>query len=123
MSRFARLFRTALHCLPIALACAAPAHAATQQQTGRATLDFASCAKPQYPHADVQAGHQGKVRLGFLVDENGHVQESKVEASSGFATLDEAARTALARCSFHPARENGTPVRQWTSVQYVWTLH
>jgi protein TonB len=122
MSRFARYCRTALHCLPLALACAAPAHAATTPQSGRATLDFASCAKPQYPHADVQAGHQGKVQLDFLVDENGHVRESKVKASSGFATLDEAARTALARCSFHPAQANGKPVRQWTTVQYVWTL-
>ncbi|WP_198120471.1 energy transducer TonB [Massilia rhizosphaerae] len=123
MSRFARFFRTALHCLPFAVACAAPAHAATPPQTVRPTLDFASCAKPQYPHADLQAGHQGKVQLGFLVDENGRVQESKVEASSGFATLDEAARTALARCSFHAGQENGKPVRQWTSVRYVWKMH
>jgi len=43
--------------------------------------------------------------------------------SSGFATLDEAARSALAQCSFQPAMENGKAVQQWTKVQYVWTLH
>jgi protein TonB len=70
----------------------------------------------------VQAGHQGKVKLGFLVDENGRVKESKVMASSGFATLDEAARSALAQCSFQPALKNGKAVQQWAKVQYVWTL-
>jgi protein TonB len=116
-----RIIRTTLQCLSIALACAATAHAAPQG-TSIAKLDFNSCAKPQYPHADVQAGHQGKVKLGFLVDENGRVKESKVMASSGFATLDEAARSALAQCSFQPALKNGKAVQQWAKVQYVWTL-
>ena len=116
-----RIIRTTLHSLSIALACAASAHAAPQD-TRSAKLDFYSCAKPEYPRADVQAGHQGMVKLGFLVDENGHVKDSKVMESSGFTTLDEAARSALARCSFQPALENGKPVQQWTKVQYVWTL-
>ena len=116
-----RIIRTTLQCLSIALACAASAHAAPQD-TRSAMLDFHSCAKPEYPRADVQAGHQGTVKLGFLVDENGRVKDSKVMESSGFTTLDEAARSALAQCSFQPALENGKAVQQWTKVQYVWTL-
>jgi TonB family protein len=117
-----RIIRTTLQCLSLALVCAASAHAAPQDSR-IAQLDFNSCDKPQYPHADVQAGHQGTVKLGFLVDENGQVKDSKVMDSSGFATLDEAARAALAQCSFQPALKNGKAVQQWTTVQYMWTLH
>ena len=87
-----------------------------------AVVDFNTCAKPEYPHADVQAAHEGTVKLAFLVDEKGKVKDSKVMTSSGFATLDEAARSALAQCSFQPARKNGKSVQQWTTVLYVWTL-
>lgn len=116
-----RLIRTPLQCLSLALACVASAHAAPQGGS-TARLDFNSCAKPQYPHADVQASHEGTVTLRFLVDENGRVKNSKVMASSGFTTLDEAARSALAQCSFQPAHKHGKPAQQWTKVQYVWKL-
>jgi len=115
--------RASLYVVGAALACAAAAPVATAAAEGnsKAKLDFESCAKPQYPHEDLGANHQGTVTLGFLVDETGHVKESKVAESSGFTTLDEAARTALAMCTFQPALENGKPVAQWTQVQYVWT--
>lgn len=136
MSRIARTLRFVLqrapvrasfHAAGIVLACAAAMPAIAQgveeDAAGHAQINFTSCAKPQYPHADLQAGHQGTVTLGFLVDETGRVQESKVTRSSGFADLDEAARAALAKCSFHPAQAGGKPVRKWTTVQYVWSLH
>jgi TonB family protein len=116
-----RIIRTTLQCLSIALACASSAHAAPQGGN-MAKLDFKSCAKPQYPAADVQASHEGKVTLGFLVNENGKVKDSKVIESSGFTTLDEAARSALAQCSFQPAVKKGKAVQGWTRVQYVWQL-
>lgn len=129
MSSIARRLHTVLQSLPvgIALACLATAHAAqaqeaTDTENSNAKIDFASCAKPVYPNADVQAGHQGTVTLGFLVDENGGVKNSKVTGSSGFMGLDMAAQTALSKCSFQPARENGKPVEKWTYVKYVWTL-
>jgi protein TonB len=116
-----RTIRTTLQCLSLALACVASAHAAPQGNR-TALLDFASCAKPHYPAADVQASHEGKVTLGFLVNENGKVKDSKVIKSSGFATLDEAARSALAECSFQPAVKKGKVVQEWTKVLYVWEL-
>lgn len=129
MPSIKRHVRTILQSLPvgIALACLATAHAAQAQEAddtenSNAKIDFASCAKPMYPKADVQAGHQGTVTLGFLVDESGGVKNSKVTGSSGFMGLDMAAQTALAKCSFQPARENGKPVEKWTYVKYVWTL-
>jgi protein TonB len=121
------MIRTTLFCLPLALAIAASsAQAATtsqQDDTSAAVMKFSSCTKPQYPHADIQAGHQGTVTLAFLVDETGRVKDSKVVKSSGFASLDEAAHTALAKCSFQAARKDGKPVQEWTNVQYVWSLH
>jgi protein TonB len=120
-STMSRIIRTTLQCLSLALACLSSAQAAPQGSFN-AQLDFRSCAKPQYPRADVQASHEGTVKLGFLVDENGKVKDSKVIKSSGFATLDEAARSALAQCSFQPAVKKGKPVQEWTKVQYAWEL-
>lgn len=128
-----KTIRSALHYLPvraaccaagIALACAPAAQAQTAEdaQHSPATIDFASCPKPVYPQRDMQAGHQGTVTLGFLVDENGHVKDSKVTQSTGFMGLDMTAQIALGKCSFRPALENGKPVQAWTYVKYVWTL-
>jgi TonB family protein len=133
MSSSKRRFRFTLQSLPICAACFAAgvtlacAPAAQAQDTdsaasSNAKIDFASCAKPVYPQADVQARHQGTVTLGFLVDENGGVKDSKVTGSSGFMRLDMAAQTALMKCSFRPALENGKPVQKWTYVKYEWTL-
>ena len=117
--------RAACWAAGIAFACAAGAQAqeANDAQNSAATIDFASCAKPAYPQADMQAGHEGTITLGFLVDENGHVRDSKVMRSTGFRGLDMAALIALMKCSFHPALENGKPVEKWAHVQYVWSLH
>jgi TonB family protein len=116
--------RAACWAAGIAFACAAGAQAqeANEAQNRSATIDFASCAKPVYPQADMQAGHQGTVTLGFLVDENGRIKDSKVTGSSGFMRLDMTAQTALGKCSFRPALENGKPVEGWAQVKYVWTL-
>ena len=110
-------------CVAAHVAMPAAAAEADDSQSRHAILQFESCAKPQYPQADLQARHTGTVTIGFLVDATGRVQDSKVAESSGFAGLDEAARTSLANCSFQPALEHGKPVQQWTMVRYVWTLH
>ena len=106
----------------IALACLVGAHAAQAQDaagtdTSVARIDFASCAKPVYPKADKEAGHQGTVTVAFLVDENGRVKDSRLAASGGFMRLDMTAQTALGKCSFHPALENGKPVESWAHVK------
>lgn len=128
-------WQAAIPVLGLALACAAHAHAHVAAPrapaalpdlagglTQTALVDFSTCAKPQYPHADIEARREGTVQLGFLVSAKGEVEQVRVDRSSGYASLDEAARGALARCGFHPALALGRPVRQWTHVQYVWTL-
>lgn len=136
----------ALPVLGLALACAFSAHALKPVATSASTpvlapavpalahrdtlsgiskgpiADFSTCAKPEYPNADLHAGHQGTTTLAFLVDADGHVAESKVSRSSGYATMDEASRTAIAECRFRPGTVDGRAVAQWAHVQYVWTL-
>ena len=57
---------------------------------------------------------------GFLVGAGGAVLETTLRKSSGDSSLDEAARTALAKCTFKPGTVDGKPTEQWTEVQYVW---
>src|SRR5205807_6943956 len=71
-----------------------PPPAAPVQRTG-AVVDARGCEKPPYPAASLRANERGIVRLNFLIDVDGKVLESKVERSSGYRRLDEAARAAL----------------------------
>lgn len=118
--------RALLYALGILLACTGCAQAGDQEpqetSTRMALMDFSSCAKPAYPQADIQGKHEGTVDLNFLVNPDGSIGDSKVLRSSGFAGLDEAARTALGKCRFLPALVRGKPVKAWTKVAYVWTL-
>ena len=108
----------ALSSRDVALAAAAPAVALSRT----ALADFSSCPKPDYPQADLAAGHVGTVTMAFLVGVDGRVADSRVQRSSGHPTLDQAAHSALRICRFHPALAQGRQVASWTRVQYVWTL-
>lgn len=83
---------------------------------------FDSCSKPAYPKEALARNIEGTVSMRFLVDTDGQVRETKIEQSSGNASLDEAARSALALCSFAPGTRNGTPIQHWIEVQYVWKV-
>jgi len=87
-----------------------------------AVVDANTCEKPAYPAASLRANETGTVRLSFLIDTNGKVMDSKVERSSGFRRLDEAARAGLSLCKFRPATLNGKPERTWGRIEYVWKL-
>lgn len=133
-SRQALDWRAAVPVLGLALAFAGSAQAlsgrdavlagaaAAGRATTRALADFSSCARPEYPQPDIDAGHQGTVTLGFLVDKSGAVTDSRVERSSGYVSMDESAHGALRKCRFHPALHDGRAITEWTKVQYVWTL-
>jgi D-alanyl-D-alanine endopeptidase (penicillin-binding protein 7) len=60
--------------------------------------------------------------LNFRVDASGFVTDSTILRSSGYVSMDDAARSALHRCRFVPALRNGQPVPSWQPVQYVWKL-
>lgn len=87
-----------------------------------ASVDFKSCAKPEWPRASLTRSEQGTVTLGFLIGDSGEVIDAVVRQSSGSAALDGAALRGIRKCRFHPATLNGTPMAKWTTMQYVWKL-
>ena len=135
MSRITRLLRPdtrRLHwksaapvlCLAAALVagCAQMSTPAAPVRTA-AVANFKSCSKPMYPQQSLRDGNTGTVDLLFFVDKEGKVKDSAIRNSSGYAALDEAARTGISKCSFTPATENGMPAEGWMKMRYVWQLH
>jgi bla regulator protein blaR1 len=136
MERIQRLMRPApralnwkatIPMLGLALACmaiyaeAVAADKVAGKQT-EALADLNSCAKPAWPDGAIKRSEQGKVTLGFEVTADNKLKNSKVLKSSGFTDLDEAAREAIAKCTFKAATRAGKPVASKLRVQYVWTL-
>ena len=80
------------------------------------------CARPVYPAQAAANKIEGTSTVGLLIDPDGRVINSRLYTSSGDASLDEAARSALVKCRFKPATSKGKPVTAWAPVQYVWSL-
>ncbi len=62
---------------------------------------------PPYPAESRAAREQGLVLLSVSVNEQGHVSSLSIKQSSGFPRLDNAARIAVTRWKFKPARMAG----------------
>lgn len=101
---------------------AAPDSIAGTPDTTRALARFDTCAKPEYTPEALAKRAQGTVSLRFKVEADGTVSQANVVTSSGDASLDEAARVAIAKCRFTPATVNGKAQAAWVPVQYVWQL-
>ncbi|HUY01930.1 MAG TPA: TonB family protein [Rhodocyclaceae bacterium] len=91
-------------------------------RTVAAMVDAGNCDKPEYPPASLRDEESGVVRLAFLIDVDGRVLESKIERSTGYRRLDEAARRALAQCKFKPATVDGKPEKSWARIEYDWKI-
>ena len=85
-------------------------------------VDARACEKPEYPPAALRAQETGIVLLAFLIDIDGSALESRIERSTGFRRLDEAARKALGLCKFRPATTDGKPERAWAKIEYEWKI-
>lgn len=81
-----------------------------------------SCQQPEYPSASRRNEEAGTVQLRFLIGVDGKVVESKIESSSGYPRLDEAARHALGQCQFKAGTVDGKPEQSWARLRYVWKL-
>ncbi|MFN3792038.1 energy transducer TonB [Massilia sp.] len=79
-----------------------------------------TCARPAYPEQDLEQQHRGTVTVRFLLGVDGVVKRSLIHTSSGYPSLDEAARLAMSKCRFNPPMVDGKPVEGWTAIQYVW---
>jgi len=79
-----------------------------------------SCAPPVYPEQAKQRKIEGTSTIQFLISAEGKVIKAQLAKSSGNASLDQAALSALSQCTFTPAIYHGKPVQAWTAIQYVW---
>jgi len=66
---------------------------------------------PAYPPLSRRLNEEGKVLLRVELDEHGSVSSARVETSSGFPRLDEAALAAVRTWRCTPARRDGRAVR------------
>lgn len=77
---------------------------------------------PMYPASEIRAGHEGTVLLSVHVLENGRVGEVRIERSSGYERLDQAAVREARRWRFKPGMRDGVPVPMWKQVPITFQL-
>lgn len=79
--------------------------------------------KPIYPILSRKRKEEGSVTVRLIIDKEGQVKEYKVEKSSGFTLLDQAAVRAASKARFLPAKESGNPVPSIKTLTFVFKLH
>jgi protein TonB len=84
--------------------------------------DYLDNPKPVYPQASRRAGEQGTVSLRVHVSVEGSVLAVETARSSGFSRLDDAARDAVSRWRFIPARRGENAVDSWVVVPVTFQL-
>jgi protein TonB len=99
--------------VPVAVAVTAPPVSAPPRAAGPMALTdqlavfCPSRTAPAYPPQSRRLREQGEVTLRVALDARGYVSDVRVERSSGFSRLDEAARTAVLSWRCQPAIRDG----------------
>lgn len=75
-----------------------------------------------YPEDAIAMSRQGKVVVQVFIDCSGHPCRTPVTQSSGVASLDLAARTAVKLTAWKPAKRNGEVTRSTVSVPIVFQV-
>lgn len=78
--------------------------------------------RPAYPPAARRRGDQGRVQLRVLVSKAGLAERVELHRSSGSAALDQAARAAVERWRFVPARRGHETLSDWVIVPILFSL-
>ena len=79
--------------------------------------------RPQpYPDSAQVNGEEGAVLVSVYVRPNGHPTKIRVERSSGFDDLDNAAVEGVLNWRFVPATRDGDTVSDWTKVNIIYQL-
>lgn len=111
---------------PAAVEQAAPV---TVEQAAPATVtqprfdaDYLNNPKPAYPSMSKRLGEEGQVLLRVLVGQEGGAEQIEVLRSSGFTRLDEAARAAVSKWRFVPAKVGGNATQAWVQVPVTFEL-
>lgn len=77
---------------------------------------YRTTTKPDYPERARREGKEGRVLLHVLVDEEGRSKTVEVDTSSGSDMLDQAAREAIKKWRFSPARQGEKAVASWVKI-------
>jgi protein TonB len=88
----------------------------------RFDADYLQNPKPVYPAMSRRQGEEGKVVLRVRVSTQGAALSVEVKQSSGFVRLDEAARAAVEKWRFVPARQGSEAVESLVLVPLNFTL-
>ena len=78
--------------------------------------------EPTYPALAHRRRQEGIVLLAVLVDAAGRPESVEIQTSSGFASLDAAAVTAVRDWEFEPGRRDGEPVASRVEVPIQFQL-
>lgn len=88
----------------------------------RFDADYLSNPRPAYPVASRRLGEEGKILLRVKVSAGGMALAVEVKQSSGFGRLDAAAKSAVERWRFVPARRGDEAIESWVTVPIVFSL-
>lgn len=105
-----------------AAAVAAPARPVAAVVPPRFDAAYLNNPVPAYPAAARRRGEGGRVQLRVLVTVAGRASRVEVSSSSGSALLDEAAKDAVERWRFQPARRGDEVIDAWVIVPIVFSL-
>ena len=89
----------------------------------RFDADYLRNPRPVYPAASRRLGEEGRVLLRIRVSAQGLPLAVEIKQSSGFQRLDEAARSAVERWRFIPARQGSEAVESSVLVPLQFTLN
>lgn len=107
---------------PKIVATAEPPRPAPAAEPPRYDMAYLNNPQPVYPPLSRRLREEGRVVLRVLVNATGLVDEIEIVNRSGFARLDEAAREAVRRWKFAPARAGGQAVAGWALVPIAFNL-
>lgn len=110
----------------------APTSAGHSEQSGNSTsgalippvfsADYLENPAPPYPQVSRRRGETGRVLLRVYVSTNGRAERVEINASSGFARLDTAARDAVFEWRFVPARRGSEQVAAWVLIPIAFVM-
>lgn len=108
---------------PAPAAAPAPVAAAPAAVTAaRFDAAYLNNPRPGYPPLSRRLREEGQVTLRVLVSPNGSPAQVELRSSSGSERLDRAAREAVARWRFAPARRGDAAIESWVLVPIVFKL-
>jgi protein TonB len=118
--------------LPTPPAPPAVAAAPAARAIGRETLAISApkdvshldcnIAKPDYPYLSRRRGDSGTVVVHFVVGLTGRIEDIRLQKTSGYAALDDAALDAMHASACRPYLEDGKPVRAAYAQPFAFAL-